>query len=93
MARLTLRPKRGRPRWPRYRLNPRFLECLGASGRPGWLLALTGGWPHYPSFAAKLHAGIIAASPVTVERFHRLAKALGYPANEVFLDGPPEVRA
>ena len=85
---MAIRRKRGRPRSPRYRLTLQFLAYLAASRQPGWMLSLMGGWRNYTSFAPAVHSGVVVAGPLTIERFHRLADALGYPRNQVFLDGP-----
>ena len=79
---LTLKPQRGRPPFPRVEFKQAFLDCL--TQQPGWLLALAGGWRHYPGLSALLHQRTIPASPVTLERFYRLADALNFPRTEVF---------
>jgi hypothetical protein len=86
MAPLSLKPPLGRPR-RHLEFSPSFLERLRSSSLPGWAMATAGGWPHYPTFSAYLHQRTVPATAITVERFYRLADALGFPREEVF-QGP-----
>jgi hypothetical protein len=81
---LSIQPRRGRPRTRRCRLAEPFLAAIAGSQLPGWQLALLGGWTHYPAFSLVVRARAFPAASVTVERFKRLAAALGY-TGPVFL--------
>jgi hypothetical protein len=81
---LTIQRRRGRPPLPRLQLTSTFLDCLRASQKPGWLLAVNGGWLHYSALGTHLKRRDIPAAPVTVERFYKLADALNFPRTDVF---------
>jgi hypothetical protein len=49
-------------------------------------LAIAAGFPFYCSLYTLLHFGKIAATPRTVERLHRLADALDFPKDQLFVD-------
>jgi hypothetical protein len=44
------------------------------------------GWPFYSTFFDALHSERITATPLVVSRLQRVARAVGHPPNEVFLD-------
>ena len=81
---ITVRPRLGRPRYPRRRINRRFLARLAETDRSLDVLAAVAGYPAPPHLCAALRAEEIPAGPRTVRRFHRLADALGYPRDQVF---------
>jgi hypothetical protein len=88
MALLSIRQRRtGRPRSVRDELSQEFLDSLAASGSPGYLLAQVGGWNSYPTLSAFLHQRLVPRNPVTTARFYRIADALKFPRERVFVNG------
>jgi hypothetical protein len=67
-------------------LNPFFPRRIGRSGLKKKALATVGGWPHYTTFHDILRGGLVAATPLTVTRLQRVADAVGFPRDEIFLD-------
>ena len=80
---LTLKRLRGRPRRPRYQFSDEFI-CVCSDQHVGRPLFIVAGWSHYSAFCARLHAREVAATPIAVERFYRLADALRFPRADVF---------
>lgn len=67
-------------------LNPFFPRHIERSGLKKSALCVHAGWPHYTTFHDLLKAGVVAATPLTVERLGRVADAVGFPRDEIFLD-------
>ncbi len=67
-------------------LNPFFPRRIDRSGLKKKALAKVGGWPHFTTFHDIFKAGIVAATPLTVTRLERVADAVGFPRDEIFLD-------
>ncbi len=72
---------------PRLRVNPKLREAVRASGRPGWQLAIDCGFLHHAKFSALIHARTMPATALNIERLRRIAAAVGFPAERLFLDG------
>jgi hypothetical protein len=68
-------------------LNPFFSRRLDQSGFKKTALAAVGGWPYFTTFHDIFRAGLVAATPLTVTRLQRVADAVGFPRDEIFLDG------
>jgi hypothetical protein len=68
-------------------LNPFFARRIGKSGMKKTALRVVGGWPYETTFFDILRSGHVAATPLTVARLERVADAVGFPREEVFLDG------
>jgi hypothetical protein len=75
-------------RAPRYLLNPLLLHCVEQLRKTKSCLQLIAGWPHYCTFFETLHAEKVAATPLTITRWQRVADAIEFPKDEIFLDGP-----
>lgn len=73
-------------RAPRRPLNPLLLRRVERSGKQKAGLAVVGGWPFYCTFFDTLRAEKVAATPLTVRRLERVADAVGFPRDEIFLD-------
>jgi hypothetical protein len=71
---------------PRRRLNPFLLRSVDRSGKIKSRIAFAAGWPHYIHFYETLRAGTVVATPLMVERLERVADAVGFPRDEIFLD-------
>lgn len=67
-------------------LNPLLLRRAIGSGINLTLLARVSGWCHYPHFFSDLRSKEIIASPVRVARLEELARTIGFPMDEIFLD-------
>jgi hypothetical protein len=66
---------------PQVTLNPKLrLAVLRAisEGRTGSILSLMAGFQHHSRFSSQLHAKVFAATPLTIERFTRLAAIVGF---------------
>lgn len=63
-----------------------------ARGYKSHVLAALGGFPHSTSFSNVLHAEKFAATPLTIERLHRVADAIKF-TGDVLLPEPTEVVA
>jgi hypothetical protein len=74
------------PAAPRLRLNPLLLRRVEHSGRPKSCLQRLAGFPHYATFFEVLRAEKVAATPLNVQRLERVADAVGFPRDEIFLD-------
>lgn len=72
-------------RSPRRRLNPALHEACRASGRPAWQLALATGIIHASKFSSLICAEKIPATPLNLERLHRIAEEVGFPKSQLFL--------
>jgi hypothetical protein len=67
-------------------LNPFFPRRIARSGIKKKALAEVGGWPQYTTFHDILRAGLVAATPLAIKRLERVADAIGFPREEIFLD-------
>lgn len=71
---------------PRRPLNPLLRRRLDQSGKTKQSVALVAGFPNYPEFYETLRAERVPATPLTVMRLERVADAVGFPRDEIFLD-------
>jgi hypothetical protein len=67
-------------------LNPFFTRRIARSKLKRKVLCRVGGWPHFTTFHDLLAAGVVAATPLAVERLGRVADAVQFPRREMFLD-------
>jgi hypothetical protein len=74
-----------RPRLPERYLNPRLRDAYKASRRSSLELSLVAGFPHHSHFSYAINATRIKDSPVVRQRLERLADALGFPRDEIYL--------
>jgi hypothetical protein len=72
---------------PRLRPNPKLLAAVRACGRPGWQIALAAGFVHVAKFSWMLHARSVPATPLNRERYQKIAAAIDFPVEHLFLDG------
>jgi hypothetical protein len=75
------------PAAPQRHLNRFLWRRVERSGKQKGRLQIVGGWPHYTSFHDVLRAETIVATPLTITRLERVADAIGFPRDEIFLDG------
>jgi hypothetical protein len=68
-------------------LNPALLPRIQQSGKSQTRLQIVGGWPYYTTYHDLLRAGRISATPLTVQRLTRVAQAVDFPVDQIFLDG------
>ena len=68
-------------------LNPHFARRIALSGQKRKTLQRVGGWPYYTTFHDLLKVRVVAATPLAVTRLERVADAVGFPRDEIFLDG------
>ena len=80
------------PAAPRRPLNRQLLEAVDRSVLTKQLIAVAAGFPNYPEFYETLRATTVPATPLTVTRLERVADAVGFPREEIFLDGPQAVQ-
>jgi hypothetical protein len=77
--------------YPRRRLNPEFKKAVRLAMRDrrasGSVLALIAGFSHQATFSARLNAEVIPASPLTLERFQRVADALKFTGDILEAEG------
>ena len=73
---------------PRRPLNPLLLRRVERSGLSKTSVADIAGFRYYPDFFNILHAEKIRASPLTILRLERVASAVAFPRDEIFLDEP-----
>jgi hypothetical protein len=78
---ISVRPASFRP------LNPFFSRRIDRSGKKKTTLRVIGGWPYETTFHDILRAGLVAATPLTIARLERVADAIDFPRDEIFLDG------
>ena len=71
---------------PRRPLNPLLLRRVDRSGKTKQTIAFFAGFPNYPKFYETLRAAQLPATPLIVERLQRVADAVGFPRDEIFLD-------
>jgi hypothetical protein len=83
--------KRGVKPAPRYQFNPYFVRHVRADGRPIWLLTHLAGFSQITVLSSLLHAPVVIATPLVVERLRRLADAVGFPPDQIFLNEQKEV--
>jgi hypothetical protein len=76
-----------RARAPRRALNPWLLHCVNRSDTLKQTIALVAGFPNYPEFYETLRVERVVATPLTVGRLQRVADAVGFPREQIFLDG------
>jgi hypothetical protein len=65
----------------RFRLNPKLREAARTAmvdRFPSWSIAAMSGFTQPSVFSAQLHAESIAATPLNIERWHRVAAAIGF---------------
>ncbi len=68
-------------------INPALHQHIVRSGTRPLSLAAVAGFRHYYEFLNAVRSTSVVASPKNIERLHRVADALGYPRDEIFLDG------
>ena len=78
---------RQKPIAPRRALNPFLLRRVNASRKKRKALATLAGFACDQQQYFVLRQERIAATPLMVERLGRLADAIGFPRDEIFLDG------
>ena len=71
---------------PRRPLNPLLLRRVDRSDTPKQVLMLVAGFPNYPEFYETLRQTTVPATPLLVLRLQRIADAVGFPRDEIFLD-------
>lgn len=79
------------PAAPRRPLNPLLLRRLERSNQTKTRIAAIAGWPHYTDFYNALREDRVRATPLMVARLERVADAVGFPRDEIFLDEPAKV--
>ena len=72
---------------PRRALNPFLLRRVRRSGKPQRVLAIVAGYTHPNALYTALHAHRVRATAQAVARLERVADAVGFPKDELFLDG------
>lgn len=84
----TATRKRGPQPRPRLRLNqPTFRRAVHDSGHRLFHLAKEIGFSHDSQFSAFINAKLVPETPVNIERLYRIADAVGFDREELFLDG------
>lgn len=73
--------------FPRVRLTNDFRAAVRASmlaGKQAWLLSTLAGFTQNQVFSRQLNAATLPSTPLTIERFGRVADAIGFPREGVF---------
>lgn len=73
------------PRAAERYINPRFRTFYQRSHRASWELAATAGFPHQSTFSTLIRSEVVPATALNVERLQRVADALGFPRDQIFL--------
>jgi hypothetical protein len=73
-------------RAPYRSINPFFSRRVERSRKKKASLAVIGGYTHYCTFFDQLRAGRVISTPLTVARLQRVADAVGFPRDQIFLD-------
>ena len=68
-------------------LSPLLLRRVERSGKTKHTIALVAGFPNYPEFYETLRCEKVIATPLTIRRLQCVADAVGFPKDEIFLDG------
>lgn len=71
---------------PRRPLNPLLWRSVTRSGVSKHSIAVIAGFPVYTTFFQALHADRVPGTPLMVARLERVAEAVGFPKDEIFLD-------
>ena len=71
---------------PRRPLNPLLRRAVRRSGKSTVSLSAVAAFTHKQSLYAVLSEERVRATPLLVERLQRLADAVGFPRDEIFLD-------
>jgi len=71
---------------PRRRLNPVLRRTMRRSGHRFVVLSLVAGFPHKQTLHSMLRDEHVSATPLLVTRLQRVADAVGFPRDEIFLD-------
>jgi hypothetical protein len=74
-----------RQQLPERYLNPRLYDAYKASPRSSLELSLVAGFPHHSHFSYVINATRIKDSPIVRQRLERLADALGFPRDQIYL--------
>ncbi len=74
--------------FPRRSLSPFLWRAGERSKKSKTKLAVAAGVSAYTSFFDLLRAEKIPASPLNLARLHRVATAVAFPIDDLFLDGP-----
>jgi hypothetical protein len=75
-------------RAPRRPLSPALWSAVEASKKSKSGLAIASGFPQYILFFTLLRSELIPATPQNLARLERVAHAVGFPTDDLFLDGP-----
>jgi len=70
---------------PRRRVNPALYKTYRACGQPQWKLVTLAGLTHQSQFSALICAKTIPATDVNIERLQRIADAVKFPREQLFL--------
>ena len=78
----------GRKPYPLVRVSPQLRERYNEAisiGLGAATIAAVAGFPQTAALSTQMHAARVAASPLVVERFERVAEILGVPADQIFV--------
>lgn len=67
-------------------INPALRDCVDSSSTRKTSLSVAAGFTQYASFFETLRADSVRATPLTVTRLQRVADAVGFPRDEIFVD-------
>lgn len=85
---------RGPLAYPRRRLNPQLRQTAREAMRDrcpcGAVLALISGFPSQQSFSTTLHAPVVSATPLNVQRLTKVARIVGFDGPVFLSDGGAE---
>jgi hypothetical protein len=81
-----------RAQTPERYLHPRVREVYLRDARASLELSFVAGFPHHSHFSAVINSVKVKDTPLLRQRLERLADALGYPRDEIYLAESVEVR-
>ena len=71
---------------PRRPLNPWLRRALRHSGKRAVSIAVVAGFTQKQHLYFQLHEEYVSATPCLVKRLRRVAEAIGFPPDKIFLD-------
>lgn len=77
-----------RRRAHRRHLSPALFRKVITSGVSQGLIAKFAGYPDYQAYYRSVRKSLVVDTPLNVERLMRVAEAVNFPPNEVFIDSP-----
>jgi hypothetical protein len=72
---------------PFRKISRDFHPHIDCSGKPNRTLSVVAGFPFETTLPNILRLRLIVATPLAIQRLERVAHAIGFPKDELFVDG------